>query len=174
MTCLSPSFSRNLHPPFPSPPPSFPPSYSNQPSMATTTTTSSPRGFLGMGWGNSSLSRTLGRGGQRVVVPQALPVPNSSSNAAGGSEVTQDGKRQTLFGPHIGGDEEDDEFGLGEGGEGGVKESVSVETVKGWIERSKSGEVSSRSLFFAFDSLPCLGRRVVAVLRIRVSVLDLP
>lgn len=115
----------------------------------TTTTTSSPRGFLGMGWGNSSLSRTLGRGGQRVVVPQALPVP-SASTTAGGTEVTQDGKRQTLFGPHIGGDEEDDEFG-GEGGGEGVKESVSVETVKGWIERSKSGEVSSSLPFYPSD-----------------------
>ncbi|KAL7412482.1 hypothetical protein BDY24DRAFT_370900 [Mrakia frigida] len=94
--------------------------------MATTTTanpppTSSRIGFLS-GWGNSSLSRTLGRGGasqgQRIVVP--LP-PSSAS--VGSNQVSQDGKRQTLFGPHIGGDEEDDEFG-GEGGEGeGRKES---------------------------------------------------
>lgn len=56
-----------------------------------------------------------------------------------------------MFGPHIGGDEEDDEF-AGEGEGEGRKESVSVETVKGWIERSKSGEVSSFLLSFRFVS----------------------
>jgi hypothetical protein len=132
---------------------------------STQPTSSSGGGFLSGGWGNSSLSRTLARRSpfgvaQGVAVPPPANASGTNGNAAnnaanggGGAEgeTSADGKRQTLFGPMIGGGAEDDDVGGQAGGgsafggedEGGKRETVSVETVKGWIERSKNGEVRS-------------------------------
>lgn len=114
------------------------------------------------GWGSSSLARTLARrspfAGRQLpggtVLPSgqqqptnAAPTTTSNTGAAGEPLISSDGKRQTLFGPQIGGEDDDEveqevaaAMRAADAGQT-PRETVSVETVKGWIERSKSSEV---------------------------------
>lgn len=92
------------------------------------------------GWGSSSLSRTLARRGPFASSGMAIPADVQAQAAthlgASSSPATKGGDKETLFGPVIGeeGDEEEDEVKEA----GREREKVGVDVVKGWVEKAKS------------------------------------
>jgi len=98
------------------------------------------------------------------IVQQTLVVDAARQQNAAATEIKDESKnvrrRETIFGPDVG---EDDEPGW-TGGEEGAK--VSVDVVKGWVEKAKAEEVSIFVLFW--DILSVLVHGSVLIYRLRV------
>ncbi|CDZ97878.1 Predicted E3 ubiquitin ligase [Phaffia rhodozyma] len=105
------------------------------------------------GWGASNtLTRTLARRSPFATrtIPLAALQAQAQAHAAGAAAANHNGnavdnaqqqRQQTLFGPIIGGEDDMDDNGLFDDkpqAGGRVRESVGVDVVKGWVDKSKT------------------------------------